>query len=385
MLKTFNIIMLIAFIVLVFSCESDLGIHGGSGSDGDADGDSDGDSDGDADGDTDGDTDADSDSDTDTDTDGDSDDDTEEDVDCIDEDEDWWCVEHDCDDNDPLINPDADDIPENGIDENCDGEDGFIDTESDPDYCGFVDILFIIDNSVSMMGPQENLANAFPAFVDVMFDVLQPNTDLHVGVTTSSFTSQGVMDTTMSCRSTSTPPVLEIYYDRPTDVNNGENGGQGRLLEWDGMPYFAANTNDDPDALKDWFQGAATAAGESGSNAEMHAAGAGWAAHEANQGTNAGFFRDEDAALVLFFLADEPDKSLDPISDYYDWIVAKKDLCGGDKCIMTAGIIHPCVVDTNDYFWQFMNAFGDDDEPVLWGDINDPSSYEDVVADALGE
>ncbi|HUT78354.1 MAG TPA: MopE-related protein [Polyangia bacterium] len=88
-------------------------------SDGDADGDGDTDSDGDADSDTDGDGDTDSDSDGDADSDSDAD--TDSDPDCVDQDSDWWCVPFDCDDTDPDVNPGEIEIPDNDIDDNCNG------------------------------------------------------------------------------------------------------------------------------------------------------------------------------------------------------------------------------------------------------------------------
>ena len=43
------------------------------------------------------------------------------DVSAVDEDGDGWSVADDCNDNDPLINPDATEINDNTVDENCDG------------------------------------------------------------------------------------------------------------------------------------------------------------------------------------------------------------------------------------------------------------------------
>ncbi|MDD5308175.1 MAG: MopE-related protein [Deltaproteobacteria bacterium] len=82
------------------------------------------DADTDADGDTDADADADGDTDTDSDTDSDSDADADGDTDtsCVDNDSDSWCAGLDCNDSDSAINPGAEETPNNGLDDDCDGE-----------------------------------------------------------------------------------------------------------------------------------------------------------------------------------------------------------------------------------------------------------------------
>ncbi len=108
-------------------------------SSGDADSDVDGDTDTDAD--TDSDTDSDTDADTDVDTDGDSDTETDT-TDCVDQDSDGWCLPWDCNDSDSDFNHDAEDIPGNGIDEDCDG------VTDDADDTGSTDV-----ETESSMGP----------------------------------------------------------------------------------------------------------------------------------------------------------------------------------------------------------------------------------------
>jgi hypothetical protein len=291
-------------------------------------------------------------------------------------------------DTDTDTDSDTDTDADGDADADADGDadsDGDTDTDTGPPKtCQFVDILFMIDNSVSMSGPQEHLAGAFPGFVDAMFTSLPPHTDLHVGITVSSFFEGNCSESTINCKSGQTEAEILAHYDPPTKKTNTENGGQGRLFEFQGKRYFEANTSGDPQALKQWFTGAAVAAGEAGCSYEMQSAAVGYAAHPANDTHNAGFFRDKNTVLLIIFLTDEPDKSPEPLEDYHDWINAKKSQCGGDACIITAGLIDPCTknLSIGDAGWEFLNLFG---EPPVWGDINDPSSYQKVVGGALAE
>jgi hypothetical protein len=258
--------------------------------------------------------------------------------------------------------------------------------------CGAVDVLFVIDNSKSMAEYQMALAAAFPQFVDAMIDNLPENVDLHVGVTTTDFTCQTAntdpccpndcpVGNTM-CQIGSTPEevdLLEGFYKPPTGGSNGSNGGQGRLFVHDGMTsYFALNTTDDPAALKSWFTGAAVAAGEQGSSLEMPVAAAGYALDPVNAMSNEGFLRSEDAILLLVFLTNDPDASLESVSVYRDKVLAAKQDCA--ECILTAGLLKDCVPAENQRLWQFMTAFGD--EPV-WGDIEAKADYAEVVGLSL--
>ncbi len=249
--------------------------------------------------------------------------------------------------------------------------------------CTAVDLLFVIDNSPSMGKYQENLGAAFPSFVDAMFGALPPGTDLHVGITTTSFFVGNCSESTVNCKSQASDQEILAHYDPPTDGDNGENGGQGRLFEHDGKSFFAANTSDDPAALKGWFTAAAIAAGETGCSFEMAAAGAGWAADPANAATNAGFLRDAGAVLLVFVLSDEPDKSPEPVSQFVDKLAAAKQVCGGIDCILAAGLVSDFCYDNpaDATLKTFLESFS---APPITGFIDgDPNDYAMVVGDAL--
>lgn len=257
--------------------------------------------------------------------------------------------------------------------------------------CGFVDVLFVIDNSKSMGEYQVALADAFPQFVDAIIDNLPENVDLHVGITTTDFTCQVAgsdpccpdncpVGNTM-CQIGSTPAEVDLlmsFYEPPTGGSNGSNGGQGRLFVHDGMAYYAMNTADDPGGLKAWFTGAAVAAGEQGSSLEMPVAAVGYLADPVNAMANAGFLRGDDSILLIVFLTNDPDGSLEPVATYRDKLLAAKGDC--PECVLTAGLLKACVPAENQRLWQFMKGFGD--EPI-WGDIEAKTDYAEVVGLSL--
>ncbi|MCX4239385.1 hypothetical protein [Paraliomyxa miuraensis] len=248
--------------------------------------------------------------------------------------------------------------------------------------CQYIDFLFVIDNSESMQTFQMALTEQFPDFVTAMYDALPPNIDVHVGLTTTDFDDGcDAQEATMNCQSTATLPEVQAHYLRPDETNDGGNGTQGRLFEFGGRTYFETNSNDDPGQLSTWFSQAAVAAGEDGCSFEMPVAATGFFAHPANATANEGFLRDANALLVIFYLTDEPDKSVESKDLYAQMVRDAKAECGGDACIFVSGLVPPCIVDVNQKLWQFMNLF-DEDEPI-WGDIELTGGYANVFGDAL--
>ena len=101
--------------------------------------------------------------------------------DCIgsgtqDADQDGWCSDLDCEDDNPAVNPGVTEW-ENGKDDDCDEV-----IDEDPNAvpntagtgigCNGVDFLFVVDNSQSMGGEQENLINSFPGFISTIQNTL---------------------------------------------------------------------------------------------------------------------------------------------------------------------------------------------------------------------
>jgi hypothetical protein len=249
--------------------------------------------------------------------------------------------------------------------------------------CEFVDFLFVIDNSASMATYQLALTEQFPQFIDKMYEALPPAVDVHVGLTTTDFdTGCDAQEGTMNCQTTATLDEVESHYIRPDVMNDGGNGSQGRLFSFGGQTYFETTSDEDPAALTDWFTQAAVAAGEEGCSFEMPVAAAGFATHLANAVTNDGFVRDEGALLVIFFLTDEPDKSLESDESYAEMILEAKAGCGGEACVFVGGLVPECVIDNNaQKLWQFMNQF-DTVAPVS-GNIEETQEYANVFGDAL--
>lgn len=250
------------------------------------------------------------------------------------------------------------------------------------DTCYAADLLFVIDNSGSMCDAQEGLAATLPGLVDAMFDALPVGTDLHVGIVTTSFSEDGPYQQ-IDCAVNAGPLTVENAYDTETVVPF--NGYQGRLYSYADRRYFSAKTDvpEDRVGLTQWFTEAVIDVGCDGGAFEFPAAAAAYALGPSNAENNAGFLRDEGAALAIFVLTDGIDHSIEPISTYRDMILDAKQECGGAECIVTAGLLGAdCVPDSNPVIWQFLNAFGS--EP-RWGPIGDFDAYDDVVSAALAE
>lgn len=264
--------------------------------------------------------------------------------------------------------------------------------ENCPETCTAVDILFVIDDSNSMAPHQQDLALAAPAFADSLFASLPEGTDLHVGVTTSTFYEPGPGVGSPSSPGQGGSPVCDVRYsasypnrdsfaqhyitpdDTTTpgwDSTRDFPGGQGRLLEIQGRRFFEATTNPTTPSqeLRDWLAAAITSPGDEGSNFEMLTAGAAYPFSPLNAMHNDGFLRDEGAVLVIFVLSDEVGNSIEPVDTYVNMVAASKAGCGaavggdGRECVVTGGILKKCFAnpggptDPENRIYPFLSAF----------------------------
>lgn len=235
---------------------------------------------------------------------------------------------------------------DSGLDHTADDSTGPIppDVPPAPASCSTVDILFVIDNSLSMSEYQNQLALAWPAFVDQMATTLPIGTSLHVGMTTTSFYDGECSEASIDCMSTSTPKEVDAHVILPTDGSTQGNGYQGRLFTWDGLRFFESTVGGDDADLKAWFSEAAVAAGEEGCSYEVPTAAAGFAFHPANIGANREFART-GGVLTIVVVTDEPDKTQYGSLMYREMVI---DAGYDPDAVVTAGLVDPCIAGTGD-------------------------------------
>jgi hypothetical protein len=248
-------------IVLLFSiacaeenerASRNSGTDSDTDSDADSDADSDNDADADSDSDTDSDTDADSDTDTDTDTDTDSDSDSDS------------------------------------------------DTNSGDDGCTAMDILFVIDDSGSMVEEQSNLVDNFPKFIQVLDNYKTPagtHPYYRIGVTSS-----GVNRT-----------FKRKEYGSSFELPDSSSGADGVLLGKNTCG-LADSWIDGPGSNVSTDFGCTANVGTSGDGTEMPLAAIEEALGKqmATGMPNADFYRhDEESLLVVVIITDEDDCSID--------------------------------------------------------------------------
>ncbi len=168
-----------------------------------------------------------------------------------------------------------------------------------------VDVLFVVDNTASMVEEQPRFTNALPAFVSA---ALEKSVDLHVAVTTTGITSESDM------------------------CPGGARGGEaGRLFPVNGSSQriLTHQTPDLASRLQANAQVGLCASVEQGFEAVRRAISEPLVSRaddprtpQPNDG-NAGFLRDE-AALVVVFVGDEDDHSPDSVDTYVRYFQSKK-------------------------------------------------------------
>ena len=156
-----------------------------------------------------------------------------------------------------------------------------------------LDVLFVVDNSPSMLDKQASLAANFPRMIDVLGTLDDGLPDLHIGVVTSDLGTSG----------SQTAPAPDIG-SGPGQCHG--SGDAGNLQQTPAMQARYLADGNYTGALRDAF-GDLARVGDQGCGFEQHLGAMRHALD--NNATNDGFLRDS-ANLAVVILADEDDCSV---------------------------------------------------------------------------
>jgi hypothetical protein len=204
-------------------------------------------------------------------------------------------------DTDADTDTDTDTDADTDTDTDADTDTG-TDTDTSPwlGGCSSIDFLFVVDNSPSMLEEQANLAENFPAFIQVIEEYETPSgspVTYRVGVTTTAVTRSFFQKVLWM-------PAI------PTSTTGQDGVLQGQAACALGEhPWLDGPASDAADKF-----GCMAAVGDEGPGYEMPLAGLELALGEQSAvgGPNEGFYpSDEDALLVIVIITDEDECSVD--------------------------------------------------------------------------
>ncbi len=168
-----------------------------------------------------------------------------------------------------------------------------------------IDILFVIDDSPSMLDKQMNLKNNFPNFINVLNTIEGGLPDIHLGVVSSDLGTKGAADAQAGPGIGSGPGSCSGNGKSGNLQTNGTTLGTGAFIS-DIKASDTTRTTNYTGSLENAFSAIASL-GASGCGFEQHLEAAKRALD--NNPANAGFLR-ANAYLALVFIQDEDDCSI---------------------------------------------------------------------------
>ncbi len=203
-----------------------------------------------------------------------------------------------------------------------------------PEACADVDVLFVVDNSGSMVEEQGRLAAAAPAFMDELL-AITGTVDPHVMVINVEPPAHPCdIDCALFQECNAQPDFVCGSTPEPSDCGEALGAGVGVPPSMDDCGFtsggrFIDGTQPDLDEALNCALGVGTGTG-SGTELTMQAMVEAIDGPQLTQDCNEGFLRD-DALLVVVFVTDEDDDAADSTGNPASWRVDLVEAKGGSE------------------------------------------------------